>query len=264
MVGDPKQSIYRFRRAEARLFDMAATFLQNEFGAARLSQHVTRRNAPAVLDVVNAVFAAEPEFLHFEQHVAHHTDVPGRVEVMLLPGGDTTEFATGDVQPEYRNPLHVPLSLEPDRRREEEAHLLAERIGEMAERWQVTDENGNTRPASYRDIMVLTRSRTHLAVYEEALKAAHIPFISSRQGGLLDTLEVSDLISLLQFLTAPFIDLNLAQALRSPLFDCSDADLMALASTRKAPSPALPRTLSTSGRGAGGEGASCCEWQSQW
>jgi ATP-dependent helicase/nuclease subunit A len=240
MVGDPKQSIYRFRRADARLFDIAATFLQDEFGAARLSQHVTRRNAPAVLAVVNAVFGAEPEFLHFEPHAAYHADLPGTVEVLLLPSGETNEPEANDAEPGFRNPLLEPLSLEPDRRREEEAHLLAERIGEMVGSWQVADDKGNTHPATYRDIMVLTRSRTHLAVYEEALKAAHIPFVSSRQGGLLDTLEASDVIALLQFLTAPFIDLNLAQVLRSPLFSCSDEDLMSLAqieTTTISPSP---------------------------
>jgi ATP-dependent helicase/nuclease subunit A len=76
--------------------------------------------------------------------------------------------------------------------------------------------------------MVLVRSRTHLAIYEEALRAKHIPFISSRRGGLLDTLEAEDVQALLLFLITPFADLALAQVLRTPVFACSDADLMVL------------------------------------
>ncbi len=77
--------------------------------------------------------------------------------------------------------------------------------------------------------MVLVRSRTHLQVYEEALRAQHIPFISSRRGGLLDTLEAEDVQALLMFLITPFADLALAQVLRTPIFACSDEDLMRLA-----------------------------------
>jgi len=91
----------------------------------------------------------------------------------------------------------------------------------------VNDE-GKERRATYGDIMVLVRGRTHLTVYEEALRARHIPFLSSRRGGLLDTLEAEDVQALLMFLITPFADLALAQVLRTPVFACSDADLMAL------------------------------------
>lgn len=55
LVGDPKQSIYRFRRADARLFDAAREMLVAEFNATVLRTNRTRRNAPAVLEWVNAV-----------------------------------------------------------------------------------------------------------------------------------------------------------------------------------------------------------------
>jgi len=104
---------------------------------------------------------------------------------------------------------------------------FAEQLQTIVSDWSVNDE-GKVRRASYGDIMVLVRSRTHLAVYEEALRAKHIPFISSRRGGLLDTLEAEDVQALLMFLITPFADLKLAQVLRTPIFACSDADLMAL------------------------------------
>ncbi|MDH4285778.1 MAG: UvrD-helicase domain-containing protein, partial [Gallionellaceae bacterium] len=94
LVGDPKQSIYRFRRADARLFDVARAFLQREFAARCLEQNETRRNAPAVLQAVNAVFASSPEgFSGFAEHIAHHKDLPGHVEVLPLARVEEVEQA---------------------------------------------------------------------------------------------------------------------------------------------------------------------------
>jgi ATP-dependent helicase/nuclease subunit A len=77
--------------------------------------------------------------------------------------------------------------------------------------------------------MVLVRRRTHLKTYEQALRSLSIPFLTSRRGGLLDTLEASDIQALLTFLITPFADLALAQTLRTPIFSCSDEELMRIA-----------------------------------
>ena len=229
LVGDPKQSIYRFRRAEARLFDIAADFLEHDYGAHRLAQNTTRRNAPAVLAAVNAVFAREPEFKHFQPHEAHHKELPGLVEVMpIAPAADSAP-GTRHSALALRNPLAEPRPADEDTPHAVEARQLAAKIGDIVGRWPIQDERTGPRPAEHRDIMLLVRGRTHLAAYEAALKAARIPFVSSRQGGLLDTLEAGDLTALLEFLITPFADLRLARVLRSPLFAASDEDLMALA-----------------------------------
>ncbi len=230
VVGDPKQSIYRFRRADARLFGEVRGFLQREFGAHHLTQNETRRNAPAVLDAVNGVFSEHPDgFVDFEEHVAHHRDLPGHVEVLPLA---TLEKAEVDVLPDgrlnLRNPLITPRAEEQSGAREIEAEQFAAHIAGIVTNWSVQD-NGKPRRAEYRDIMVLVRKRLHLRVYERALRARHIPFLTSRRGGLLDTLEAEDIQALLTFLITPFADLELAQALRSPIFSCSDDDLMLLA-----------------------------------
>ncbi|MGE5027031.1 MAG: UvrD-helicase domain-containing protein, partial [Betaproteobacteria bacterium] len=229
LVGDPKQAIYRFRRADARLFGMAAGFLEQAFGAHRLQQNTSRRSAPEVIEAVNRVFMKEPVFTDFEVHDAHHAGLPGRVEVLPLVGAEAENSAAAPAGPGLRNPLHEPAEEDEDLRAEGEAQQLAEKLAAIVGVWQITDEQGATRPAQFRDILLLKRNRTRLEVFERALRAAGIPYVSSRQGGLLDTLECADLTALLTFLITPFADLNLAQALRSPLFGCSDDDLMALA-----------------------------------
>jgi ATP-dependent helicase/nuclease subunit A len=249
VVGDPKQSIYRFRRADARLFGVVRKFLQNEFGAHYLTQNETRRNAPAVLDAVNGVFLEHPDgFVDFEEHVAHHQDLPGHVEVLPLAVAVTTLPLpqAGEGWGEgLRNPLIEPREENESGAREIEAEQFAAHIANIVANWSVQDDGG-VRRAEYRDIMVLVRKRTHLRVYEHALRARHIPFLTSRRGGLLDTLEAEDIQALLTFLITPFADLELAQALRSPLFACSDEDLMQLAGARSKEQGASGETLSQS------------------
>jgi ATP-dependent helicase/nuclease subunit A len=126
-----------------------------------------------------------------------------------------------------RNPLTEPYPSKEEGARAAEAMQFADKICEVVGHWQVHAGN-QIRAAQFGDIMVLVRRRTHLKVYEQALRARHIPYLTSRRGGLLDTLEASDIQSLLTFLITPFADLQLAHTLRSPIFSCSDHDLMLL------------------------------------
>ena len=233
IVGDPKQSIYRFRRADARLFGVAREYLKEYFAAHELRNNHTWRNAPAVLDAVNAVFAGHPEgFVDFEQHTAEYISLPGHVAVLPLavaePGKEKT---AGDAQLVLRDPLTTPRDEAEEGARQKEAVQFAGLLKAIVNDWSVKEKDKERR-ATYGDIMVLVRSRTHLAAYEEALREHHIPFISSRRGGLLDTLEAEDVQALLMFLITPFADIALAQVLRTPVFACSDADLMLLAGLR--------------------------------
>jgi len=85
------------------------------------------------------------------------------------------------------------------------------------------------RPIEFGDIMILMRNRTHIDIYEEALKQHGITFIGSKKGGLLENLEIQDLSCLLNTLITPFNNLALAQVLKSPIFNASDDDLISLA-----------------------------------
>ncbi len=234
IVGDPKQSIYRFRRADARLFGVAREYLKEHFAAHEQRNNHTWRNAPAILDAVNAVFADHPEgFVDFEPHTAEHTGLPGHVAVLPLAVAGQSKEKTAEGAPlVLRDPLTTPRDEAEEGARQKEAAQFADLLKTIVSDWSV-NEDGKARRATYGDIMVLVRSRTHLAVYEEALRARHIPFISSRRGGLLDTLEAEDVQALLMFLITPFADLALAQVLRTPIFSCSDDDLMKIAGKRQ-------------------------------
>jgi ATP-dependent helicase/nuclease subunit A len=233
VVGDPKQSIYRFRRADPRIFTHAATVFEQRFGALRLQRNETRRSSPAVVSVVNAVFGGMDVFEGFAPHSTTRTDLPGRVEVLPAFGHEAAaEPAAADRQTVaggLRNPLRQPRLAIEDSRRKREADALCARLKDMVGRLAMRDAHtGATRAARYGDMMILLRRRTGLAVYEAALRAHGIPYFGASRGRLLDTLEASDLLALLRFLAAPADALSLAHVLRSPLFAFDDAQLLDL------------------------------------
>lgn len=219
VVGDPKQSIYRFRRAEPRVFNAAQEMLQQR-GAAVLRTNQTRRNASAIVEALNASFVANPIF-------APQT-------TLGLDGGAIWRLPLVEAQQQeeeeakgffLRDPFDTPRAEEEDVRRIDEGKAVAQAI--LQAREQLAVRRGCL--PRWSEAMLLVKKRTYLNAYERALREAGIPFVSDRRGGLLDSLEVADLIALLSFLITPGDNRALAHALKSPVFDASDDDLIALA-----------------------------------
>lgn len=226
MVGDPKQSIYRFRRAEPRLFAQAGDWLAANFSAARLHQNQTRRCAPRVVAWLNGVFAGlGPAYPDFHPHTAWNAGLPGWCELIVVPAA-RAEPVPDDPDLPWRDPLGEPAPETPHKRRDEAA-AVATRIQSIVGRLWLDVDGG--RPARYEDILVLSASRTGLEAFEAAFRAAGIPFLGSRRGGLLHTLEAGDLEAVLRVLAMPGDDLSLARTLKCPLFGFGDADLLHLA-----------------------------------
>ncbi|MCO4859329.1 UvrD-helicase domain-containing protein [Herbaspirillum sp. WGmk3] len=242
VVGDPKQSIYRFRRAEPRVFVAAREMLRAQ-GAAILRANQTRRNASAVVDVLNRSFVMGGNPLFAQQTTlglaggevwrlplarqdedAENVIAPETAEESASP--ESTENAE-DIIP-WRNPLTTPRGEEDDARRLLEGQALAQALLKAWREVPVVEGRG-TRSMRWGDIMLLVRKRTHLAAYESALRAAGIPFISDKRGGLLESLEIADLIALLTFLITPNDTRALAHVLKSPIIGAADEDLVQIA-----------------------------------
>ena len=230
MVGDPKQSIYRFRRADARLFEAAGAWLEGDWQAARIELNHTRRNAQAVVDIVNRVFDGLAGFGHFSPQTTAQGALAGRVEVLPLIARAARHEA--GVDEGLRDPLSMARPDDKDERRLEEGRQLVRRIVELVGSMQVSVMVGGAaivRAARFDDVLVLARRKRAFVEVEAALREAGVPFASARGGGLLDALEVQDLVALLGFLASPGDDLKLAHALKSPVFGVTDDQLVLLA-----------------------------------
>nr|WP_225869888.1 UvrD-helicase domain-containing protein [Glaciimonas sp. PCH181] len=227
IVGDPKQSIYRFRRAEPRVFVAARDMLQRQ-GATVLQANQTRRNATVIVDVLNASFDANPLF-SAQTTLGEKGGAVWRLPLIKqTPNAAVSAGQDDDALMGLRNPLTTAREESEDARRRDEGTGVAQALIAARHRIRIKSVDGK-RNVRWSDVMLLVKKRTHLGAYENALRNAGIPFISDRRGGLLESLEISDLIALLTFLITPDDSRALAHVLKSPIFSATDDDLIALA-----------------------------------
>ncbi|HEX7441673.1 MAG TPA: UvrD-helicase domain-containing protein, partial [Caldimonas sp.] len=225
IVGDPKQSIYRFRRAEPRVFDAARAFIVEGLEGSALACDHTRRNAPELLATINAVFEEAQERGEFAGFRAHTTEI-GPIEgagvvalarvarpAVLASGGGGAAVAA------WRDSLTQARIEVEEKVREPEARQVAAAVADLVAR-------GGFMPG---EIHVLCRKRESLRLVADCLAALHLPFAAAEDYTLLESIEARDLVAVLDVLASPQHALSLAHALRSPLFGASDDDLIALA-----------------------------------
>ncbi|QJC54376.1 helicase-exonuclease AddAB subunit AddA [Paenibacillus albicereus] len=244
MVGDVKQSIYRFRLAEPDLF--LAKYRRFGRGDAdegrRIDLARNFRSRSEVVDGVNAVFRAL-----MRESVAE-MDYDRSAELVL--GASYPE-------PEPRDAFAVELALIDRERgaaaseahaagegadgaeagqREEaadlqtaqlEARYIARRLLDLhAEGYGVHDGRGGTRPMAWRDVVILLRATKSWApVLMEELQAAGIPAYAELGSGYFDAVEVDVMLSALRVADNPFQDIPLAGILRSPMFGLTAEEL---------------------------------------
>ncbi|MXX47488.1 MAG: AAA family ATPase [Chloroflexi bacterium] len=207
-VGDPKQSIYRFRRADIQQFNQVKREQKN--GLTKLTQNF--RSTPAVTVFVNAVF--RPLMAEGGADQAGWEDLnPDRPQMSEVAQPVTV------VGEEYEGPV--------DKTRVLEADALARMIADItASQWQVYDKAlEGCRDARFADTAVLVPTRTGLRHVLPALEDRNIPYRLESRSLVYDTREIRDLLNLLRAIDDPTDQIALVAALRSPAFACADDDL---------------------------------------
>jgi ATP-dependent helicase/nuclease subunit A len=239
VVGDPKQSIYRFRGAEPRVFVAARELVVQALGGQALSCDHTRRSAPAVVAAVNAVF--EPVVAAaatsaatgsgvggtgFGPFRAHTTESEAIGGVWQLPRLARPEKPLALERARWRDSLTEPRHEPEHQRRAAEAAQAARAVAALVHPdgpWRLAPD----------DVMVLARRRVMLGEMAAALAAAGVPHALAEPLELMAVPEVLDLVAVLDVLASPGHDLALARALKSPLFGADDAALLALSAAAR-------------------------------
>ncbi|MEY4506098.1 MAG: hypothetical protein RL297_676 [Pseudomonadota bacterium] len=238
LVGDPKQSIYRFRRAEPQVFLAAQAFVVEGLGGDVLSCDHTRRCAPAVVSLLNTAMAqavqAGEYTAHFRAHTTHST---AQGAVLRLPVVERPpKAAASDAPAEWRDSLSTPLRELEDTIKAQEARQAARWLRQRIDAGELSADR----------VMVLSRKRERLGLMHEALRDVGLASEQPEQRELKDAPAVQDVVALLDVLVSSHHDASLAQALKSPLFGWSDADLARLAAEqRRAPNSAWWDLLQT-------------------
>ena len=218
IVGDRKQSIYGFRRADTAVFEQWQNRIHSgDRAPVELSKSF--RTHRALMAQINQVF--EPVLGQM------HQPLEADREEALLPTPEIQLYtvAVDDAQKED-NALDTNI----DACRLVEAQKIADLVQSILidAPIQVHNKTSNQlRPIEPRDIAILGRTWGPLELYSNALSARGIPVLQAGGGSLLDTREAKDAIALLQFLADPTDSLALAAVLRSPFFAVSDRTLYA-------------------------------------
>lgn len=232
IVGDEKQSIYGFRRANPELQTHVSDWLKQQIGAKQWPLNKSWRSSPAIMELVNAVFKpADGDILQdFPEHGTHQSALSGKIVVR-----DLFAAADKDEQPEpvyFRNPLKQARLVEKNQQYLAEAEWIASKITDIVDNGLLIQRGSEQSPAQYDDIYILLKNRTHVPQLEQILRNHKVPFISANRNTLLNSLEIQDLEILLEVLVAPHNDLALAQVLKSPVFSASDDDLLQLSKVK--------------------------------
>ena len=222
LVGDLKQSIYRFRQADPSIFrEKLDSWPALPGGAARprpaegtpgtdamLALDANFRSAPQVVEGINFLF---------ERLMSPELGDTAYGDGQRLVCGAPGEY-TGSVEAHFL----------PDDTAETDAGWIARRIEEMVQSGEPVRDGSATRPVQYEDCCILLAARNDFPAYVEALTARGIPVYADARENLLDAPHIRPLIALLKVIDNPAQDIYLAAAMLGPLFGFTDDDLVRL------------------------------------
>lgn len=238
MVGDVKQSIYRFRLAEPGLFQAKYKTYGKKDGAVhsgiRIDLSQNFRSRKEILDGTNFIFQQvmdeevgeidydEDAKLKFGASYYPEGEYPAELHVLVKEDQDDERDPAIDVD-EYQTA-------------ELEGHFIANQIKNLIQKpYQVWDKSsGRMRPIQYRDIVILLRSASSWApAIMDVLKQHGIPSYAESTSGYFHAVEVSVMLSLLSTIDNPYQDIPLAAVLRSPLVGLSASELARIRVAKK-------------------------------
>jgi ATP-dependent exoDNAse (exonuclease V) beta subunit len=218
VVGDPKQSIYRFRRADIATFLRARDrFGPDAGGAVPLTTNF--RTVEPVIDWINQVFgaligtaptppvaiASQPDYIALAASRGAPSEGP---PVSLIGRAPLPSDAGADVM-----------------RAAEAEEVAATAACIINDGWTVDDGAGGWRRARLADITVLVPARTSLPFLQDALDRRRIPYRAETSSLVYATRAVRDVIMVLRAVSDPTNELHTLSALRTPLLGCGDDDL---------------------------------------
>ena len=216
IVGDPKQSIYRFRRADIGIYQQVYAQLEGASEQVVLSQSF--RSPDPLIDWINHHFADDMQFVDRTQPRYRPLDArpvaavdPTQADLAVRHVGARIDKAGDRWLAEAQTVAQI-----------------ARQIVNGSVPWRVVDKGspGPARRACYSDLCVLIPSRTNLRRLERAFQNQHVPYRMESGWLVLQTQEVRDLLSCLRAIDDPSDQVALVAALRSPAYGCSDVDLL--------------------------------------
>lgn len=214
IVGDGKQSIYRFRGADVGLIkQVSQAAKKDKENGEYINLFVNYRTCSSIIDFVNLTFQ---QLLKVEPTEAH---LPYKIEYEKLES-----YRNSDKEQENRVELFEAAE------KEMEYQFIANRIVEMkSTKQEIFDKKTQRwRSVDWFDIAILIPTRTNLLKLERALQNKNIPYTVYGGLGFYDQPEVIDMMMLLQWLNRPFEELYIFALLKSPLFGLSLEDLYKL------------------------------------
>ena len=221
MVGDVKQSIYRFRLAEPGIFKgKYQTFTNEPEQGLKIDLMKNYRSHQQVIDGTNFIFKqimdesiGEIEYdeaamlrLGVENEI---NEVFNRSELHLI---DKKQF---EEDSEDLNVIEL------------EAHHIARTIlGWIQDKQEIFDrKNNEKRLLRYQDVVILMRSLSHVTIFQDIFKQYHIPLFTEQNTDLFDSIEIINILSCLKVIDNPYQDIPLAGLMRSPLFFFTEKEL---------------------------------------
>ena len=258
MVGDVKQSIYRFRQAKPELFmEKYKTYSDGEGDKGKKIQlYKNFRSRKNILHGVNFLFKGimservgeldytDEESLIYgasyyepEEKEEAEVEITGalclgeEIEIMLVEEKESS--MDEESSEESSQAVGIDLEVDPDDYKaiEVEAKMVSEKINDLIRsRCQVYDhKTKGYRDITYRDIVILMRATSTAAgIFLEELHGSNIPSFSDNAVGYFDTIEIRTMVSLLKIIDNPLQDVPLLAIMRSPIFSFGEDELVEL------------------------------------